>query len=307
MDFKQLQAFVSVAEQGSFTRAAQQLNVAQPALSRLVRALELELRQTLLERNGRGARPTVAGKRLLDHARGILHQLDRAQEDMAQLRGGQTGSIALGLPPSVARVLTVPLTRAFRAELPAVHLTIREDLSMALQDGLQQGRLDVALLYHPPQSEELIATALLQEALVQVEARPSGLIEDPPPPPLRLADLAHLPLIIPSRPNAIRMKVESELMALALAPQIAMEIDGVAAILDLVADGSGHAVLTHNAVTKSIRPSAYRVRPLFGADGEPVTITLWMAVSQSRISTHTQQVSMSLIRDQVQAHLAASA
>ncbi|MEY2781375.1 MAG: HTH-type transcriptional regulator CynR, partial [Pseudomonadota bacterium] len=142
MDFKQLQAFVSVAEQGSFTRAAQQLNVAQPALSRLVRALELELRQTLLERNGRGARPTQAGKRLLDHARGILHQLDRAHEDMAQLRGGQTGSIALGLPPSVARVLTVALTRAFRAELPAVHLTIREDLSFALQDGLQQGRLD---------------------------------------------------------------------------------------------------------------------------------------------------------------------
>lgn len=303
MDFKQLQAFVSVAELGSFTRAAQQLDCAQPALSRLVRALELELRQTLLERHGRGAQPTAAGKRLLDHARGILYQVERAHEDMAQLRGGQAGSIALGMPPSVARVLTVPLTRAFRAELPTVHLTIREDLSMALQDGLEQGRLDLALLYHAPQTEDIVATALLDERLVQVQARPAGLIEDPPPPPIALRELAPLPLIIPSRPNAIRMKVESALMAMALKPQIAMEIDGVAAILDLVADGSGHAVLTSNAVMRSIRPSAYQVRPLVDDQAQSMTITLWMAVSQNRISTHAQQVSMALIRDQVQRHL----
>jgi len=241
---------------------------------------------------------------LLDHARGILHQMDRALEDMAQLRGGQSGSVALGMPPSVARVLTVPLTRAFRAELPSVHLTIREDLSMALQDGLEQGRLDLALLYHPPQSEGIVASALLAEPLVQVQARPAGLIEDPPPAPITIRELAGLPLIIPSRPNAIRMKVESELMAMALQAHIAMEIDGVAAILDLVADGSGHAVLTHNAVTRSIRPSAYQVRQLVGEQAQAITITLWMAVSQNRISTHAQQVSMNLIRDQVQKHLA---
>ena len=118
MDLKQLEYFVRVAELGSFTRAAIELDVAQPALSRQVRQLEVELRQTLLVRNGRGAVPTEAGKLLLDHGRGILHQVERAREDLGRLRGGLAGRVALGMPNSVARVLTVPLTRAFREALP---------------------------------------------------------------------------------------------------------------------------------------------------------------------------------------------
>ena len=73
MDLKQIEYFVRVAELGSFTRAAVVLNIAQPALSRQVRLLEVELRQNLLVRNGRGAIPTEAGKVLLEHGRGILH------------------------------------------------------------------------------------------------------------------------------------------------------------------------------------------------------------------------------------------
>ena len=79
MDLKQIEYFVRVAELGSFTRAAVVLNIAQPALSRQVRLLEVELRQNLLVRNGRGAIPTEAGKVLLEHGRGILHQVERAR------------------------------------------------------------------------------------------------------------------------------------------------------------------------------------------------------------------------------------
>jgi len=79
MDLKQLEYFVRVAELGSFTRASIALDVAQPALSRQVRLLEVELRQSLLVRNGRGATPTEAGKLLLEHGRGILHQVERAR------------------------------------------------------------------------------------------------------------------------------------------------------------------------------------------------------------------------------------
>src|SRR6188768_2216216 len=87
MDLKQLEYFVRVAELGSFTRAAIELDVAQPALSRQVRLLEVELRQNLLVRNGRGAVPTEAGKLLLDHSRGILHQVERAREELGRIRG----------------------------------------------------------------------------------------------------------------------------------------------------------------------------------------------------------------------------
>ena len=108
MDLKQIEYFVRVAELGSFTRAAIALNVAQPALSRQIRLLEVELRQNLLKRNGRGATPTEAGLLLLEHGRGILHQVERTHEALGRARIDLTGRVALGLPPSVARVLTVP-------------------------------------------------------------------------------------------------------------------------------------------------------------------------------------------------------
>jgi LysR family nitrogen assimilation transcriptional regulator len=184
MNLQQLESFVAVAEQASFTRAAQVLGLAQPALSRHIRSLEVELRQTLLTRNGRGAVTTDAGKLLLEHARGILHQVARAHEDLDQLRGGMSGRVALGLPPSVARVLTVPLTRAFRAELPHAQLSIREGLSADLADSLLNGRLDIAVLYNAQATDGLQRQALIDEELVLVQARPPGLAEEPPPPPM---------------------------------------------------------------------------------------------------------------------------
>jgi len=118
MDLKQLEYFVRVAELGSFTRASIALDIAQPALSRQVRLLEVELRQNLLVRNGRGVSTTDAGKVLLEHARGILYQLDRAREEMARLRGAPVGRVALGLPPSLSKVLTVPCRRRLKSDPP---------------------------------------------------------------------------------------------------------------------------------------------------------------------------------------------
>ena len=127
MDLKQLEYFVRVAELGSFTRAALALDVAQPALSRQVRLLEVELRQTLLTRNGRGAVPTEAGQLLLAHGRGILHQVERAKEELGRVRGALAGRVAVGLPTSLARVLTVPLTRAFRQQMPDATISISDN------------------------------------------------------------------------------------------------------------------------------------------------------------------------------------
>jgi LysR family nitrogen assimilation transcriptional regulator len=221
MDLKQLEYFVRVAELGSFTRAAQALNVAQPALSRQVRLLEVELRQNLLVRNGRGATPTQAGLLLLEHGRGILHQVERAREELGRVRTGLTGRVALGLPPSVARVLTVPLTRAFRLKMPDAQLSISEGLSSAMQENLQNGRLDIAVLYNPSQVAGIEHTPLGQEELLLVQPRPPGLQEDPPPPAISLQEVAALPLVIPTRPNAIRMHVESEMAAIGCRPLIA--------------------------------------------------------------------------------------
>ncbi|MBE7941585.1 MULTISPECIES: LysR substrate-binding domain-containing protein [Ramlibacter] len=294
MDLKQLEYFVRVAELGSFTRAAIELDVAQPALSRQVRLLEVELRQTLLVRNGRGAVPTEAGTILLEHGRGILHQVQRARDDLGRLRGGVSGRVAVGLPSSVARVLTVPLTRAFREALPQAHLSISEGLSGGLQEGLATGRLDIALLYNAQPSRELDISPLLEEDLLLVQARPPGLPEDPPPGPVALMDVAALPLVIPTRPNAIRMHVEAQMADIGARPTVALEIDGVSSILDLVLDGAGCAILSRNALLNSHRPSAYTARQI-GAP--PLRIRLCLVTSLQRPATPVQKATLDLIRE----------
>ncbi len=293
MDFRQIESFVRVAELGSFTKAAQMLGMTQPALSRQIRMLEVDLHQSLLVRNGRGAVPTEAGKLLLSHGRGILHQVARAREDLGRVRGALAGRVAIGLPPSLARVLTVPLTRAFRAQLPEARVSISEGLSTQMQEWLVDGRLDIAVLYNARASADIDISPLLDEELLLVQARQPGLAEDPPPGPITLAEVAALPLVIPSRPNAVRTHVETEMAQIGCRMQVALEIDGVSAILDLVADGAGAALLSRNAVASCIRPSAYQVRAVCDP---PLRTRLFLAVSSMRPTTLTQHATLDLIR-----------
>lgn len=295
MDLKQIEYFVRVAELGSFTRAAASLDVAQPALSRQVRQLEVELRQNLLVRNGRGAVPTEAGKLLMDHGRGILHQVQRAREELGRMRGALAGRVAVGLPPTIAKVLAVPLIHAFRGAMPEATVSISEGLSSAMLESLASGRLDIALVYNAVSAPEVELTPLVEEDLFLVQARTSPSAKGTSK-PVKLAELARLPLVIPSRPNAIRMQVESALAEAGLRPSIALEVDGVAAILELVADGAGSAVLSAAAVGTSSRPGAFALRPLAGAGTPRLRSRLSMAVSSQRPTTLTQKSTQDLLR-----------
>lgn len=305
MDLKQIEYFVRVAELGSFTRAATALNVAQPALSRQVRLLEVELRQTLLVRNGRGALPTEAGKLMLEHGRGILHQVERAREELGRVRGALAGRVAVGMPPSIARTLAVPLIHAFREAMPQATLSITEALSTPMLESLASGRLDITILYNATPSPDIELTPLFEEDLFLVQARPANKARAPQnlgaspsggsssgAVPLR--ELAQMPLVIPSRPNAIRMQVEGELAALGLKPRIALEVDGVASILELVADGAGSAVLAGQAVRSSGQPRAFITRPIASPR---LRSSVSMAVSSQRPTTLTQKSTQDLLRD----------
>lgn len=288
MDLKQLEYFVRVAELGSFTRASTALGIAQPALSRQVRLLEVELRQNLLVRNGRGATPTEAGKLLLAHGRGILHQVERAKEELGRVRGALAGRVAIGLPTSVAKVLTVPLTREFRHRLPQASLSISEGLSSNLLESLLTGRLDIAVLYNASPAPDVELTPLLEEDLFLLQRRDAERVDAG----ITLREVASMPLVIPSRPNAIRMLVESELANIGCRPTIALEIDGVAAILDLVADGAGCALLSRNAVLTSVHAENLSMRRVHSPR---LRTRLSIAVSAQRPATLTQQAMLELI------------
>ena len=248
MNLKQLEYFVHVAELGSFTRASDLLDIAQPALSRQVRQLEIELRQNLLTRNGRGVTTTEAGKRLLAHGRGILHQVARAREDLEEMRGAPVGHVALALPPTVGRILTVTLVDQFGQRFPKATMGIAEGLSVNINEWLASGRVDVGLVYNPMPTPALETRALVTEPLYLI-GPPSGHRSSRQiSPPLPLEELSRYRLIVPSRPNALRMLVESRLADIGARINVALEIDGIPAILDLVARGHGYAVLSLNAI-----------------------------------------------------------
>lgn len=246
MDLKQLEYFVHVAELGSFTKAASLLSIAQPALSRQVRSLEVELEQTLLYRNGRGVSPTEAGKRLLAHGRGILQQIERARQEVADVKGAPVGRVVVGVPPSVGRMLTVPLVSEFQARFPRATLGIVEGLTTYVTEWLLMGRVDIAMLYNPIPSPAIELMPLLEERLYLIAPERRG--KPATRAPVRMRELPNYSLIIPSRPHAFRMQVETQLANLGLKPNVALEIDGVPAMLDLVHQGYGHAVLPANAV-----------------------------------------------------------
>ena len=287
MDIKQLSYFVRVAELGSFTRASIVLDIAQPALSRQVRLLEVELRQNLLVRNGRGITLTEAGKTLLEHSRGVLHQMERLREELSRVRGSLAGTVAIGLPPTLGRILAVPVTRAFKQLMPDATLSITEGLSKTMQEALLTGQLDIALLYNAFPSPGIELRPLLQDELLLVQAR-----TDAGDGPIDLKEIARYPLIIPGRPNAIRMHVETALLNIGVQPRIAMEVDGVATILDLVADGIGSAVLSRHAVITAAQPERFTTRRIVNPGLFPL---LSVATGAARPATSTQQATLELL------------
>jgi DNA-binding transcriptional LysR family regulator len=171
-------------------------------------------------------------------------------------------------------VLTVPLTRLFRLKMPDAQLSISEGLSSAMQENLQNGRLDIAVLYNPTRVQGIEHTPLGKEELLLVQPRPAGLQEDPPPTPIRLQDVAALPLVIPTRPNAIRMLVESEMAAMGCSPQIALEIDGVGPEKRL--DAISALGLMRSMLTNAIGPALLMKHfiPLLASDAPSVYATL---------------------------------
>lgn len=232
MDLKQIDYFIVVCEQRSFSRAVDILEVSQPSISRRVQALEQELGQHLLRRTGRGVEPTEAGLRFLNHARALQRLAAHARLDLRNFRSPGRGKLRLGLPPRVARRLTPLIVQAFRAQAPGSSISIAEGLSADMRGWLIKGRIDLALLYDPLPAATLSCETLYREDMVLAYARTLR-----PAPPRRIAarDLGRYPLVLPSRPNSIRMLVEDACTDLDVALQIVAEVDVVQTAVQTVA------------------------------------------------------------------------
>ena len=307
MDLQQIETFVRVAEHGSFSRAAGVLRIAQPALSRQVRLLETELRQRLFDRNGRGVTLTDAGQRFYAHGVGILQQVERARRELEDDRGAPVGRLALGLPPSLSRTLTVPLVRAFRERFPRAALAVVEGLSTYMLEWLVQGRIDAAVVYQVAPMAAVELEPLMEEPLLLVTApggeRRAEAGADGAPADLTL--LAERPLVMPSRPHSIRMAVESAMAEARLKPRIELEVESVPAMLALAAEGELGAVLSRQALRDLPPHLSLIARPLRLSPQGPALFTrLWLATSSQRPGSPLQTQALALVREQLAADAA---
>jgi LysR family transcriptional regulator, nitrogen assimilation regulatory protein len=294
MDLKQLEYFACVAELGSFTRASIQLNIAQPALSRQVRQLEVELRRSLLTRNGRGAKVTEAGQLLLDHARGILYQIARAKEDLGSGSMGLAGHVAIGMPPTISRLTAVGLARQFGEHWPHASLEVVEGFSIQLRDALdieiKPLLFEPLMLVSPPSSQAIHSGKQTAARAFRLGKRG-----------ITLEAISRLQMVLPSRPNAFRLALDEALAKRGLKPDVAFEINGIGAILALVGEGFGHALLPLSAVIAN-RPA--QMLNLKRIEHPGLIVQVALAFSARRPMTQTQRATMTWLSENIAGLLA---
>ena len=210
MDFRDLRYFSYVAELKSFSRAATQLRISQPAISRCVSALETELGATLFQRHGRGVTLTEAGQTLYDRAQVLLDGLKQASEDVATTGIVPRGHLRLAVPPAAGEVLLPPLLARYRALYPQVSIHLHEGFSGYLNEWLMSGRVDIAVMHNPVPHRSLEIQHLLTEHMFVIVPGPrgEGFHGWPQAEAYQNKDLAKLPLILPSRPHSLRMLME---------------------------------------------------------------------------------------------------
>lgn len=278
MNLQQIETFVAVAETGSFSKAAMLSDTAQPALSRQVRALEMELRETLLIRTGRGVTLTEAGRRLLEHSHAILQRVAQAKEDLGRERDEPVGRIVVGLPPSLARRLTLPLIDAFSRKMPKARLAIVEGFSVQMAEWLASGRIDLGLVYSPEPHPHIEVIPVLQERLCLVGPKCAlGCYRS-----MGFEELSAFPLIMPQYGQIFRKLMEAQARLSQVQLNVVWEVSSVPAILDLVRSGYGYAALTRSALDGHAADEHLVVAPI---SGPPVMINLCLAQSAKRKAT----------------------
>ncbi|MCP2164194.1 LysR family transcriptional regulator [Goodfellowiella coeruleoviolacea] len=246
MELRQLEYFVAVVEEASFTRAAQRVHVAQPGVSAQIRRLERELGQELLDRSGRSVRLTEAGAAVLPHARAALAAVASARLAVDELTGLVRGRVAVGTVTSHDANLPALLAE-FHEDHPGVEITLTEANSDQLVDGLRSGRLDAAIIalgaetppdlgLHTIVDEEIAAAVSPGHDLARHTAIP-------------LTELRDQPLISLPPGTGIRSHLDAACAAAGFVPRIAFEAGNPAVLGELAARGLGVAVLPVSLAT----------------------------------------------------------
>ncbi len=246
MDFRRLGYFAQIAELGSLSKTAARIGIAQPSLSRQVRLLEEELGVTLFTRRARGMTLTEAGELLHSRIAGPLREIGHAIYEVRALPSKAGGRVVFGMPPTMIQVLAGSLARRVAAYAPKVSLRLVDGYSGHLQDWLERGELDAAILYGPT-PPGLNATKLLEDELVLVGGARSLLAGETG---IECRQLPEFPLIVPSPAHGLRMLIEAAAAKARVRLEIQMQTDSYQLLKELVESGMGYTILPHCAVSR---------------------------------------------------------
>lgn len=251
-DLRTLRGFVTVCSAGSISRAAERLYVAQPALSLQIRQLEEELGTALFERTPRGVVATAAGEMLLTHATDILRRVDVAYEAVRMAVSQPQGRVAVGLPQSLAKLLTVPLVKEVCAEWPGVDLQIIEQSTGYIPQALLTGHIDIGMTFGGTPESGLRVDRVLEERLLLVG--PPGALSVAPRRDITktkgvsFAKLAGYPLILPAGLHGLRSLIDRYSATHGTSLNVIAEVNAIPELIALAAAGAGFTILSHAAV-----------------------------------------------------------
>ncbi len=284
MDIKQLKAFLTVAETGNVTKAADVLHLVQPAVSRQVRLLEEDLGTRLFDRERHGMVLTQAGKALAVYARRAMLELDRARAEVSEVEQPVRGLVTLGMLPSSVDLLASPLASAVSTELPGVRLRLAMGYVGTLMSWLESGEVDAALLYGSDRWADIETRPLIQEPLWVVGPPGCRLRAGRP---VALAELASEPMLLPSAPHGIRTLVDHACAVAGVELNVAVETNALGLQRSLVLGGHGLTILPPTAVASELRQRRLKGAPLMPA----ITRTIVVAQASRRpIGRHVREV-----------------
>lgn len=260
MDLKLLASFVAVAEARSFTKASLRLSLTQPALTRQIQKLEHDLGVSLFARARRRTDLTECGSLLLEQARKIFSTIEDTHALLRTGAQGPAGDLSLGISPAAGQML-IPLLLERAARLfPKLRIHVVEGFTAHIHDGLVNARLDLGVLHDPEDRKQLYVMPLLTEPLLLV---------GPPGSASRrrkrgdLSIITPLPLILPSRPNALRVHIEQIAASSGVSLNVRAQVDSIGITKALVQRGFGYTILSYELVHQEIARGEVEVIPVY--------------------------------------------
>lgn len=244
MKTQSIEYFCRVAALGTISGAAQELGINQSALSRHIQSLEKELGVALFYRNGRGVIPTEHGAYLQKRATKALQEISTAQQVIVAANQIQLVSAVIGMPPTLGRILVQPLADRLIRAYPDVKLRFLQGFSGHLLEWLEEGKVDVAILYQGLTTGRHGADHLIDERLCLVSGPGATHLGAS----VASSVLGEIPLILPSPPHGLRRLIDGIALEQSLTLDIRIEADSLDAILSLVKSGHGRSVLPAAAI-----------------------------------------------------------